>query len=76
MVYQNKIYGFLLQNIYSSSYSPKIVCLRMSSFFLELSPLGNFKSHHHGSKMIRIQNLNQQFSTINPHPNHVIILPP
>lgn len=82
MVYQNKIYSFLPQSIYSSSYSPKIVCLRMSSFFLELSTLGSPKSQHHGSEMIKIQNSNQQCSMISPypkfliHPKHVIILPP
>jgi hypothetical protein len=56
VVYQNRIYGFLLQSTHSYSYSPKTVCLRMNFFLPNLPSLGSPKSHHHDSKSTKIQN--------------------
>jgi hypothetical protein len=55
---------------------------KSSSSFPNLSSLGNPKSHHHDSKLTRIQNSKLQCSMNSPclkchvHPNHVIILSP
>jgi hypothetical protein len=82
MVCQNRICGFLLQNILNYTYFPKTMYLRISSFSLDLPSLGSPKSHHHDSKPTRFQNSNLQCSMNSPyfkclvHPNHAIILTP
>ncbi len=68
IVYQNKIYGFLLQNTYNSSYSVS----NNEYFFPSFPPLGSPKSHHHDSKPTRIQNSNYQCSMISPYPKCLI----
>ncbi len=74
MVFYNKIPIAILT-------FPKIVCLKMNSFFPKLPSLDNPKSHNHDSKPTITQNSNLQCSMINlypkcfVHPNHVIILP-
>jgi hypothetical protein len=81
VAYQNRICGFLLQNTYNSSHFLKTVSNNLSSS-LDLPSLGSPKSHHHDSKLTKIQNSKLQCSMSNPRPkclvdpNHVIILPP
>ncbi len=47
---------------------PKIICLTVKYFSLQVPSLGSPKSHHHDSKPTRIQNSNPHRSTINPYP--------
>jgi len=67
MVYQNKIYGFLLE-VHTTPTLPKTMCLGILSSSLDLPSLGSPKSHHHDLKPTRIQNskltkfLNQSLS--------------
>ncbi len=77
MVYQNRIYGFLLQVPIAPLTLPKIVFQNVLSSSPNVLSLGNPKSHHHDSKPTRIQNSKLQCSMTSPcpkclvHPNHV-----
>jgi hypothetical protein len=59
VVYQNIIYGFLLQSPYNSSHSTKTI-FKNSLSSLDLPFLGSPKSHHHDSNQqeFKIKNSN------------------